>query len=241
MSNELSLEEIKACKDFDVLLDTLKNRSFYGHRSNAATALGNLGDDQAIGPLIEAFDDKDNDVSKAAAEALGVIGAASVDKLGEVSDNKESSVSARTSAVEALGKIEDERCADYIIRAIKDSEAQVRWTAAFCLGGMGCRQAVDPLILALDDENENVLINVVFALGRIGDSKAVDPLLKILLDDSRMDVRCSVANALGDIGDKRALEPLSRMTDVGNPIVRERVNVAIINLKKKSKKKWRLF
>lgn len=240
MSDELSSEKIKACKDLEVLLDTLKNRSFYGHRREAATAIGNLGNEQAIGPLIEALDDKDNNVCKAVVEALGVIGAASVDKLGEVIDHKESSVSARTSAVKALSKIEDARCVDYIIRAIKDSQAQVRWTAAFCLGSMGCRQAVDPLILALDDEHFNVRTNVVFALDRIGDSKAVDPLIQIL-DDKSPDVRCSVANALSNLGDKRALEPLTQMIGDANPLVRERITLAIMNLKKKSKKKWRLF
>jgi HEAT repeat protein len=237
MSHELSSEEIKACKDLDVLLDALKNRSFYGDRKAAATALGNLGNEQAIGPLIQALDDEDKDVRKAAAEALAVIGAASVAHLAEVLDRKESSVSARTNAVEALSKIEDARCAEYIIRALKDNRASVRWTAAFCLGDMECQEAVDPLILALNDEDFLVRDNAVFALQRTGDVKAVDPLIQVLNDESP-DVRCSAVRALGNIGDKRVLKPLTRLKSDTNPLVRECVDIALSDLKKRSIKKW---
>lgn len=240
MSHELSLEEIKACKDLEVLLDILKNKSFYGDRLSAATALGNLGNEQAIGPLIQALDDKNQNVRKAAAEALGVIGAASVAHLAEVLDHKENSVSARSCAVEALSKIEDARCTEYIIRALKDNQAEVRWTAAGCLGDMECQQAVDPLILALNDEHFFVRDVAVFALERIGDLKAVDPLIQVLNDESP-DVRCTAVRALGFIGDQRVLKPLTRLKSDTNLLVRKCVDIALSDLKKRSIKKWRLF
>ena len=198
MSSEPSLEEIRACKDIHLLLDILKNASFYGKRSAAAAALGSLGDEQAIGPLIQALDDKDKDVRKAAVEALAVIGAVSVAPLVEVLDRKESSVSARTAAVEALRKIDDARCAEYIIRALEDDQAQVRWHAAFALGEMECQEAVDPLIRALADEHHWVRFNVVFALQRVGDPKAVDALVQILSDESS-DVRGAAERALAEL------------------------------------------
>lgn len=60
----MNRKEIEKCQDLDVLMDVLAKRSFYGDRCAAVAALGNLGDERVIGPLIKAFDDRDNSVGR---------------------------------------------------------------------------------------------------------------------------------------------------------------------------------
>ena len=73
-------------------------------RSNAAEALGKIGGDKAVEPLIQALKDSDNDVRRNAAKALGKIGS---DKAVEplILALKESDNDVRRNEAKALGKI----------------------------------------------------------------------------------------------------------------------------------------
>jgi HEAT repeat protein len=75
-------------------------------RSNAALALGMIGDSNAIDPLIEVLeDDGDSKVRSSSAEAIGQIGdpRAADALIKSVKDDESDSV--RSSAAEALKKI----------------------------------------------------------------------------------------------------------------------------------------
>jgi HEAT repeat protein len=198
---------------------------------SAAKALGEIGDERAVEPLIGVLSDDDSGASRFAAcsqnnhrrvryttaEALGKIGdARAVEPLiGVLSDNEQE---VRKCAAEALDKIgwvpgTDGQRAAYLI-AVEDWESLVEWGGA----------AVEPLIEALSDENHcrntlyirSLRAAAAEALGKIGDARAVEPLIGMLGDEDS-DVRYDAAEALGKIGDVRAVEPLIKALEEGNP------------------------
>ncbi|MBM3334025.1 HEAT repeat domain-containing protein, partial [Candidatus Sumerlaeota bacterium] len=91
-------------------------------RWRAAEALGSIGSEKAISPLINALTtDKESDVRGRAAEALGSIGS-------------EKAISPLINALTT------------------DKESYVRWRAAYALGSIGSEKAIEPLKAALRDE-----------------------------------------------------------------------------------------
>jgi HEAT repeat protein len=176
-------------------------------RSEAAKALGRIGDERAVEPLIQALRDKYGSVREAAAEALVKIGAPAVEPLITALRDEEWYV--RRAAAEALDELgwkpgQDEGAAWYWM-------VKRDWEKCVALGAI----AVEPLISALRDEDDDVREAAAEALGELGDSRAVKPLISALRDDRYWRVRKAAAEALGEIGDERALEELERMAKYG--------------------------
>ena len=167
-------------------------------RSNAAWALGALGNHAAAPLLSGALHDMEAAVRAKSAWALGALDAseavsALVDAL------KDTDPGVRQQAAWALGAIGDRRAVGGLSPALKDAEPRVRQQAAWALGAIGDRGAVDGLIGALGDSSANVREQAAWALGAIGDGRASAALAKSLKDtDAR--VRRQAAWALGAIG-----------------------------------------
>ena len=175
--------------------------------------------------LIQKLRDKDWDVRKDAAKALGKIGAPAVEPLIAALRDKDSDV--RYYAAYALGEIGDKRAVKPLIAALRDKDSDVRYYAAEALGKIGDRRAVEPLIAALRDKNSDIRYYAAYALGEIGDKRAVKPLIAAL-GDKDSDVRAAAAASLGEIGDKRAVKPLiSALRDKYSYVVRWRAAVAL--------------
>ncbi|MEA5545177.1 HEAT repeat domain-containing protein, partial [Limnoraphis robusta CCNP1324] len=84
--------------------------------SNAASALGNIGNAEAVKPLIAALNDSESDVRSNAASALGNIGnAEAVKPLIAALNDSESDV--RSNAASALGNIGDENTLKMLIES----------------------------------------------------------------------------------------------------------------------------
>ncbi|NEO38881.1 MAG: hypothetical protein F6J90_22085 [Moorea sp. SIOASIH] len=170
----------------------------YDVRRSAAYALGKIGTEVAIDPLIKLLADHDSSVRRSAAEALGKIGTeAAIDPLIKLLDDDDSWV--RRSAADALGKIGTEATIDPLIKLLDDDDSRVRSRAADALGKIGTEAAIDPLSKLLDDDDSWVRSSVASALGNIGTEATIEPLIK-LLDDHDYYVRISLASALGKIG-----------------------------------------
>ena len=124
-----------------------------------------------ISALIGALPDKDSDVRRAAADALG----------------KQTALSEDT--VSAL------------IRALPDKDSDVRRAAADALGKQTAlsEDTVSILIRALEDEDSDVRHIVAYALGRQNalSEAPISALIKALKDDEDSDVRRAAADALG--------------------------------------------
>ena len=122
-------------------------------RKQLVEALGAVGT-PAVPLLIQALGDWDEDVCRAAAEALGAIGdPQAIPALIQALGDDESWV--RAAAARALGAIGDPQAVPALIKALGDwgdllSES-VRFAAAWALGAIGDPQAVPALIQALGD------------------------------------------------------------------------------------------
>ncbi len=169
-----------------------------------AEALGEIGDPRAIPALVGALKDENERVRRAAAVALGRIGAPAVPAL--IGALKDADREVRRAAAEALGRIGDREAVPALIGALKDADWEVRGAAAEALVRIGA-PAVPALVGALKDENGWVRGAAAEALGRVGDPRAV-PALVGALEDAEEWVRRAAAGALGRIGDREAVPAL---------------------------------
>jgi len=189
-------------------------------RSDAARALGDIGDTRSVETLIRALED--SDVRSNAARALGKIGdARSVEPL--IRALEDSNESFRSAAAEALGDIGDARSVEPLIGALdrwcyetlKSGFAAIvgasEWGASHALVKLGSA-AVEPLHRVLSSgRSSNLRSFAASALGHIGDARSVEPLIDALADPSD-DVKKGVISALVDIGEP-AVGPLKRVIE----------------------------
>jgi HEAT repeat protein len=193
-----------------------------------ASALGAIGDPQAINPLMRLMKlTKEPTVQRAAIRALGKLKAkGAVDELLKLSEDSGVHKIVRLNAVYALGEIGDPRAVDSLILSLYRDKAYYFAQAGLALVKIG-EPAVEPLVKTmfgrnkgakrLNEENVEVLAGALEAnaakiLGDIGSEKAVEPILKLAEkvdkwpeETNRLLVMSRLINSLGSIGDKRAL------------------------------------
>lgn len=142
----------------DVLTDDLPEL-----RMAAATALGKIGDADAVGPLVQRLNDSDERVRVRAARSCGRIGdPRAVEPLIErLSDPV---VDVRRATANALGRIGTQQSIDALRRLLDDESEAVRRIAVDGLGNSSDPRAAKSLIEALDDESEGVARGAVLSL-----------------------------------------------------------------------------
>ena len=186
-------EEIEK-QGIEGLAHSLKDSTDPKVRQYAAYLLGRTQNPRAIQPLIEALGDFDKSVRSQATTALVAIGKTAVEPLS--SAMKEPKWETRYRAVEALGKIADERAVKPLIQALKDNRDHVRYMAAKGLREVGDSDAVDPMIILLKDENRYVRMMAVWSLGAIGGKKVHDALKKALQTEDDEKVKEAITEAM---------------------------------------------
>jgi HEAT repeat protein len=119
----------------------------------------------AVEPLIAALQDRDEDMRKKVADALGKLGDARAvaPLIAALQDN----TGASASAAYALGELGDACAVEPLIAALHKDDWR-RVAVAHALGELGDPRAVEPLIAALEDSDEDVRSAVADALVRIG-------------------------------------------------------------------------
>lgn len=157
-------------------------------RMETAKILGEIGDEKAVDPLIDALKDKAEDVIYAARKSLDTIGG--------------------TKAIKYL--------AEHLIKALNDKKWGERVAAVSCLGEIDTSKyniqkenILNALINVLSDKVEYVQILAAEALGDIGDEKAVEPLRKMLGSKAR-DVYKAAKISLEQIGTPKAAEAIQK-------------------------------
>ncbi len=154
---ETDIAALARARDLDGLLRIAGGSDIDPNAREAAVrALGDLGDERAVEPLI------------------AVLGTSREIPL----------VWVREAVVRSLGQIGDARAVEPLIAELMDSDPGVRETAVVSLGEIGDARAVDPLITVLGDPSHTLREAAVTSLGQIGDARAVEPLLAILGDPS---------------------------------------------------------
>lgn len=225
-------------------------------RAGAARALGKIGDQRALGPLIFRLRyEPDPEVRKPLVWALYLGGERAVPALIEsLADADEwvrfgavvvlSKIGApavvplvralydpnpvvRAGAAEALGRIGDIRAAEPLANLLHDPDTETWQQAAIALGRLGDARAVRPLIKILQGPVNDLYTRAIKTLGQLGDVRAVDPLLDVLSAQTDRWVRLFVVEALGKIGDIRAVEALADLLDDASQDLRARAIVAL--------------
>lgn len=136
-------------------------------RTNAAWALGALGNRRAAPLLSRSLADAEPNVRKRSAWSLGALDASeAVPALIEAL--KDSDAGVREQVAWALGAINDRRAVDGLVAALSDSVASVRRQAAWALGAIGDNRSVQGLMKALKDSDAGVRKQAAWALGAIG-------------------------------------------------------------------------
>ncbi len=175
-------------------------------RSDAAHALGKLGDEGAVEALARALQDPDEYVRKSAVMALRRInGPAAGEALrAGLADRSEQVV---LQAVNGLRDIRDKGSVEPLIRVLARRERSLQLAATEALARIG-PDAVGTLMAAFEDKvlRRKIGTQVMKILVEIG-PRAIDNLLAALAHDSQV-VQVTAISVLGRVGDHRIVRPL---------------------------------
>jgi HEAT repeat protein len=214
---------------------------------NAAKALGEIGDPQAVEPLRVVLSEEGYSIVwDAAVEALGKIGNTQCIRILE-NELQHPREECRWKVIDSLVETRKPVIVEPLIKALGDKESSVRRCAVHALRRFGDVRAVPPLLsAALADQDiemrqeaakalgalgwqpEDLQMNIDLAfalrdwdeLGKLG-SPAVDRLIGEL-QGKEYGLRVEVAKTLGKIGDVRAVQPLvAALSDDGVGLIRE--------------------
>ncbi len=153
--------------------------------------------------LLAALSNKDANVRKDAAMALGDIG--NIDFIDQlINALKDPFISVQKEAVLSLGKMKNEKAARALIFTLANKD--LHELSSMTLINIG-KPAVVSLINALKDNNFEIRQSAAKALGEIGDAKAVEPLIASVVDK---DLRLTAVEALVKIGTP-SIKPLVAM------------------------------
>jgi HEAT repeat protein len=192
-------------------------------RQNAAWALGRVGGEWAITPLIDALEDPIPEVRQRAAWALGQIkDTRAIRPLIRVFNDKDRSVA--EGAAQAIANI-GQPAVEPLLNTLSAPSEQARRMAIVSLSRIGV-PAISSLIEALGDKEESTKKGALEALSMIGES-AIDSLLRAIKNKQMGVVKNAIA-ILGRIGGERAAEALIEMLATADYAVREDLISALV-------------
>jgi HEAT repeat protein len=191
-----------------------KNRNV---RDAAVEALGEVGDSQAVNPLIYLLEDRDEDAAlrERACKALGMIGdPRAIETLDLTLKDEDPGV--RRASAEALKKLgwmpgRNETGLNYwlswLITYDYDNDCRyVNDEAVDALVQIG-DLAVEPLIELLYGNDRLLISAAIEVLSRTRDPRAIEPLVSVLEEENNW-IRKKAVESLGDIASVEGLEPL---------------------------------
>jgi len=175
-------------------------------RSDAAHALGKLGDEAAVAALARALQDADEYVRKSAVMALRRIsGSTAAEALrAALADRSEQVV---LQAVNGLRDMRDKGAVEVLIRVLTRRERSLQLAATEALVRIG-PDAVGPLMTTFEDKQlrRKIGTQVMKILVDIG-PRAIDALLEALTQESQA-IQVTAMLVLGRVGDHRIIRPL---------------------------------
>lgn len=190
-------------------------------RRRIAESLGRLGDERGVKPLIDVLGDRDTGVRTAAIRSLGVLRdeRAAGPLIRELGESDDEVVFAAAEAFLQMGEIGRPE----LVRALRSGDHTLKSRIARILRDI---QSIprDPI------EKAYFLIGLErwYDLETIG-STALQPLAESL-NDPNIHIRLGAVNAIQKIGGDGAVPPLVTALNDASPIVRNRVERALITL-----------
>ena len=208
--------KLRKRKKIEALIKALGHRD-WSVRYAAAEALGEVGDPQAVGPLISCLEDHGEDIAlrERASLALGMIGdPRAIETL--VSTLKDDDWGVRRAAAEALGKLAWEPGRGEIgvlywmsRMVLYDYDLDCHYAndeAIDALVQVG-DPAIKPLIDLLDHNDRLLRSAAIEALGKIGNPQAIEPLVSALEGEDNW-LRKKAIESLGNIASVKGVRPL---------------------------------
>ena len=142
-----NVQKLRAKGDVKGLIKALSYKKDSLVRQAAARALGQIGDAQAVEPLIAALKDPESHCDWDAKKALVQIGTPALEPLKTVLTDGQGGVG---EAAYVLGEIGGSEVVEPLIAVLQAEEEYLVEEAARALGKIGDPRAVQPLIEALD-------------------------------------------------------------------------------------------
>lgn len=187
----------------------------------------------ASGLLAALRDDPDDDVRRAAADALrqfvvlrefeqfeSQLGDAIVVALGETFEDATNAPLLRANALESLGVCSLPWVADLIAEGYADDDRDVRLAALVAMGDSADERWLDYIVEQFYSEDPEFRFSAVLAAAQLGSEDAVEPLAALLADEDPEVVLVTIA-AIGEIGGDQALEVLLEYAENAPPEVEE--------------------
>lgn len=141
---------------------------------------------KSTGVLLEAFNDKDEDISHIAMLALSTISSdRALEFMIEVLQSSPNEQKRRKAAYVLQGYFDDERATDALSNALnnKTLSSETRAQAAEGLGTLSATRATKILVDNLYDPSFEIRAECIWALGQVGMDEAIIPELKKFLGD----------------------------------------------------------
>lgn len=209
-----SVKAVEAIKPLQDIIDT-EDKSFI---NSAIRAIGKIaGTDRVsnkqeiVAYLINYYKSGDpiDDDKNALIVSLGEIGSAeSVDFIAAIATNADERPFRRMTALEALGKIKDQKGLPAILQGIQDSDPNVRATAVAALGPFTDKKVEDAILEAFRDSFYKTRIAAAKAAGDRKLVSAVPYLRFRSRNDEVPGVREASIKALGQIANAEAISVL---------------------------------
>jgi HEAT repeat protein len=169
----------------------------FTQRRAVAEALGEVGSDKVVGPLVIALKDPEPSVRVAAVESLSQVrDSRTIEAIKACLSDTDPNV--RCAAATALGVFGGNSAISVLTQAVKDPHWSVRKASVVALGNSKSPSAVSALVPMLKDPDHDVREAACAALAKIRDRQAISGLI-VALADSQSPVRHAAACALRDI------------------------------------------
>ena len=165
-----TIQEKKIYEALNSILAILKNDHLI-IRENAILALGEIGNEKAILPIIDCLEDKEEWIRIYALKSLGKIGKKSnkdvINPL--IKSLADSSYICRTFAADSLGKLGDKKAISPLINSLNDTDTFVQRKVALGLIKVGNEEVAEPLLKALREQDDDLtLLGIAIALLKFG-------------------------------------------------------------------------
>ncbi len=185
-----ALGNLKAVAAVPALAETLADDQM-GRRYIAAWALGEIGSESAVKPLVGALENQDEEVRKYATRSLIKLNRLAVLPLIELLTLNPTPL-AEAAAVRALGDIADPRAVEILLQRLNGAS---RADVVTALGKLKDSRTIDALVSVLHDPVWQIRMNAAMALGPVGTDKQA-AVLETLLEDEVNVVREWTARSL---------------------------------------------